>query len=84
LVGVVDVEIVMGDATEEDLDDEPAVEVAVAALLQTMTDSGAEVPVPLPPAEEVLSEFFVSHSLDGRWRPVVANHPEEGEKEVVA
>jgi len=53
-VGVLDVEIVMEDATEEDLDDEPAVEVAVAALLQAVTDSGVEVPLPLPPAEEVL------------------------------
>jgi len=51
---VVDVEIVMGDAIVEDLDNEPAVEVAVAALLQAVTGSGAEVPVPLPPAEEIL------------------------------
>jgi len=53
-VGVVDVESVTGDATEKDLDDKPAVEVAVAALLQDVTDSGVEVPVLLPPAEEVL------------------------------
>jgi hypothetical protein len=51
---VVDVEIVMGGATEEDLDDKPAVEVAVVTLLQAVTDSGVEVPVLLPPAEEVL------------------------------
>ena len=55
-MGIVDVEIVMGVATEDALDDEPAVEVVVAALLQTVTDSGVGVgvPVPLPPAEEVL------------------------------
>jgi hypothetical protein len=81
-VAVVDVEIVMRFETDV-LDDEPAVEVAVAALLQTVTESGIEVPVPLPPAEEVLWKFFVSHSLDGRWHPAVANHPEEAEKEVV-
>lgn len=73
----------MGVATEGAVDDEPVLEVAVAALLQTVIDSGVEVPVPLPPAEEVLIEFCASHSLDGRWRPAVANHPEEGEKEVV-
>jgi len=80
-VGAVDVEIVIGLATEEVVDNELVIEVAVVALLQTM--SGVEVLVPLPPAEEVLREFFASHSLDGKWRPAVANHPEEGEKEVV-
>jgi hypothetical protein len=52
VVGAVDVEILMGVATEGAVDDEPVLEVAVAALLQTVIDS--EVPVPLPPVEEVL------------------------------
>jgi hypothetical protein len=52
-VAVVDVEVVIGFETEI-LDDGPAVEVVVAALFQTVTEPGIEVPVPLPPAEEVL------------------------------
>lgn len=57
------------------------VEVAVAALLQTVTEWG--VPVLLAPVEEVVGEVFVSRALGGRWHLAVANRPEEGEKKVV-
>jgi hypothetical protein len=84
---LVDVEIVMGVvavtgiAAEEVVNDEAEVEVADAALLQTVTESG--VPVLLALAEEVVGEVFVSWSLDGRRHLAVANRPEGGEKEAV-
>lgn len=66
----------------EVVSDEAEVEVAVAALLQTVTEWG--VPVLLAPAEEVVGEVFVSQSLDGRRHLAVANRPEGGEKEAVS
>ena len=71
---------VIGIAAEV-VNDEAEIEVAVAALLQTVTEWG--VPVPLAPAEEVVGEVFVSRSLDGRRHLAVANRPEGGEKGVV-
>jgi hypothetical protein len=63
------------------VNDEAEVEVAVAALLQAVTEW--VIPVLLALGEEVEGEVFVSRSLDGRQHLAVASRPEGGEKEAV-